>query len=223
MQFGFVPVFTKIFGYIIFVGIICRYYHHLVKGLEQNAHKGYYGNDFFQNGDLVVIAKLRVCDKSVNFSAMLIAGDSVCEKTSNFDSMRSGYLLLAAAYCLFVAAGCKPSDSTTISGGGKGGNVTIRISPEYYDSFVDTCVVYVKYGTLDAPANNIYDDSVVCTVSNDTSVAVFPGLTTGLYYFYGVGYHSAGGHPPNVKGSKNCTIQSDGNYTFYLPTFYYIP
>jgi len=40
MHFGLTSVFTKIFCYIIFIGIILRYDHHLAKGLEQYASKG---------------------------------------------------------------------------------------------------------------------------------------------------------------------------------------
>ena len=133
-------------------------------------------------------------------------------------------VILVSIILLISAISCKPSKNNTITGGGKGGNVTIKIAPEFYGLFVDTCVVYIKYGTLDAPATGVYDDSAKCVVTtNDTSIATFTNLTAGLYYFLGVGYHATGGHPPNVKGSANCTIQKDGNYTFYLPTTWYIP
>ncbi len=131
-----------------------------------------------------------------------------------------------AVICVFIvllAGGCKPDKNNPITGGGKGGSVSIRIIPELYDQFVDTCTIYVKYGTLDAPANGVYDDSIVCTVTNDTPSATFTNLKVGLYYFFGKGWHQGAGHPPNVKGSKNCTISSDGNHLFYLPTFSYIP
>lgn len=146
----------------------------------------------------------------------------ICAESLNFGGMKWLLLLPVCMFCICIN-GCKPSKNDTVTGGGKGGNVTIKISPEYYGEFVDTCIIYVKYGTLDAPASGVYDDSAVCVVTNDTSVATFTGLTTGLYYFLGVGYHATGGHPPNVKGSKNCTVQAEGNYTFYLPTSYYIP
>ena len=34
MHSRFAPVLTKVFGYVIFVGIILRHYHNLVKGLQ---------------------------------------------------------------------------------------------------------------------------------------------------------------------------------------------
>lgn len=122
-----------------------------------------------------------------------------------------------------LAAACKPSKNNSVSGGGKGGNVTIRLIPELWGEFVDTCMVYVKYGSLDAPAGDIYDDSVLCITANDTPSATFTNLKVGLYYFYGKGYHTGAGHPPDVKGSKNCTISADGSYLFFLPTFSYTP
>ncbi|MCD6011098.1 MAG: hypothetical protein K0Q79_960 [Flavipsychrobacter sp.] len=126
------------------------------------------------------------------------------------------------AFILFVGACQKPANNA-VTGGGKGGNVTIRIIPELYDEFVDTCTIYVKYGSLDAPASGVYDDSIVCTVANDTPSATFTNLKVGLYYFFGKGWHSGAGHLPNVKGSKNCTISADGTNLFYLPTFSYTP
>jgi len=39
----FVPVLAKVFSYVVFVGIIFRYYYNLAKGLQQYAYRGYYG------------------------------------------------------------------------------------------------------------------------------------------------------------------------------------
>ena len=33
MHHGLIPVLAKVFGYVVFLSIILRYYHHLVKGL----------------------------------------------------------------------------------------------------------------------------------------------------------------------------------------------
>jgi hypothetical protein len=131
------------------------------------------------------------------------------------------YLLLLITACF--AMQCKPSDSNTVTGGGKGGNVTIQVIPEYYGAYVDTCTVYIKYGTLDAPAGSSYDDSSVCTITGGVPTATFTNLKTGLYYFLAIGYHQEGGHPPDVKGSAQKTVQADGNVTVYIPTTWYIP
>ena len=48
MQHGLVPVLAKVFGDVVFVGVILAYCYNLVKGLQQYAHKGEYGHQFFQ-------------------------------------------------------------------------------------------------------------------------------------------------------------------------------
>ena len=127
-----------------------------------------------------------------------------------------------ATLILFMGA-CKPKHNNDITGGGKGGKAVIRITPEFANFLIDTCTVYIKYGTHDAPANGVYDDSAVCVLVDTTPIATFPGLTTGLYYLYGVGYHSTGGHPPNLKGSQICTISTEDTIPLYLPTYPFIP
>ena len=123
-----------------------------------------------------------------------------------------------------------PSFNVTLSKGyfhcfgcGKGGDVTIQVIPEYYGAYVDTCRVYIKYGTLDAPAGNLYDDSSVCTLIGGIPTATFSNLKTGLYYFLAIGYHQEGGHPPDVKGSAQKTVQTGGATTVYIPTTWFIP
>ena len=123
----------------------------------------------------------------------------------------------------FFAMQCKTSGTNTITGGGKGGDVTIQVIPEYYGAYVDTCRVYIKYGTLDAPAGNLYDDSSVCTLIGGIPTATFSNLKTGLYYFLAIGYHQEGGHPPDVKGSAQKTVQTGGATTVYIPTTWFIP
>lgn len=140
----------------------------------------------------------------------------------NFGIMKRLPVLFAVILSL-LAIGCKKPKNNSVTGGGKGGNSVINVTPEAYNIFVDTCMVYIKYGTLDAPANGVYDDSAVCQIVGGQPVASFSGLTVGLYYFYGVGYHSGYGHPPNVKGSAQQTVQSENTYTLYMPTYSYIP
>jgi hypothetical protein len=124
--------------------------------------------------------------------------------------------------CFFAGESCKKSASCTGSGGGKGGNATINITPEHLAYLIDSCTIYIKYGTLDAPANGIYDDSTKCVMVDTTPVATFPGLKPGLYYFYGVGYHT-GYSPPYVKGAANYTICKEQVINIYLPTYSYLP
>lgn len=134
----------------------------------------------------------------------------------------AGVISLLIGSLLVSSCSCNKPAGNSVTGGGKGGNATLRITPEYANYFIDTCTVYIKYGTHDAPANGVYDDSTICVIA-DTPVAVFNGLTTGLYYLYGVGYHSIGGHPPNVKGSQICTISKEETMRLYMPVYPYIP
>ncbi len=136
--------------------------------------------------------------------------------------MKSWHCFILFAIGCF-ALQCKSSESTKVTGGGKGGNVTILVTPEYYGAYVDTCTVYIKYGTLDAPAGNVYDDSAVCTLIGGISIATFSNLKIGLYYFLAVGYHMEGGHPPDVKGGAQKTVQSNGTVNVYVPTTWFIP
>jgi len=136
--------------------------------------------------------------------------------------MSNVYAILILVSALAVCC-CKKPDNNTITGGGKGGNAVIRITPEFQNYFIDTCTVYIKYATHDAPANGVYDDSVQCIRVDTLPVATFSGLKTGIYYLYGRGYHSTGGHLPNVKGSKICTISKEDTVKLYLPVYPYQP
>jgi hypothetical protein len=136
--------------------------------------------------------------------------------------MKHQTLLISILFIFLVAAGCKPKASCVSSGGGKGGTATISITPTHFNSYVDSCMVYVKYGTLNTPADGIYDDSVRCVLVDTIPVATFTNLKAGLYYFYGQGYHQA---PFNayVKGAANYTMCSEHNQSLYLPTDQYFP
>ena len=134
--------------------------------------------------------------------------------------MRQG---ISTAFLLFTGliAGCKKSGSS-VSGGGLGGSAVLLITPEHHGQFVDSCIVYIKYGTNDAPANGIYDDSTSCILEDTTPVAIFHNLTIGLYYVYGIGYHSTY-TPPYIKGGVPVTISAEDTNTVFLPTYSYDP
>ncbi len=46
---GFIPVLAKIFSDVLFLCVILSHYHHLAKGLQQDAYAGYYGDKLFQS------------------------------------------------------------------------------------------------------------------------------------------------------------------------------
>ena len=121
------------------------------------------------------------------------------------------------AISLFVS-GCKKPSACISSGGGTGGSGIISVSPEHYGLYIDTCTIYIKYGTLDAPANGSYDDSQVCHLpTGDTvPVATFTNLKAGLYYFYGYGHHVGYSY---VSGGKPYTLCTEKATNIFLTTY----
>ena len=118
--------------------------------------------------------------------------------------------------CLATLESCKQNNAGPPTGG-KGGKATLTVTPEHHGQYVDSCTIYIKYATSDAPANGVYDDSARCVLADTTPVATFGQLTTGSYYIYGAGYH-AGYVPPNVKGGLPVTISKEDTVNIYLPT-----
>jgi hypothetical protein len=118
---------------------------------------------------------------------------------------------------------CKPAHNNNLTGGGKGGNGTISVTPEHGGPFLDSCAVYIKYATLDAPADGIYDDSVLAPLHyvNDTvPVAVFHNLRSGIYYFFSSGYHP-GVSQPYVRGGKGFILNREDSENVVVPVYPY--
>lgn len=115
---------------------------------------------------------------------------------------------------LLAASGCTHE---TESVGGTGGSATVLVYPQHHNvaKNLTDFKVYVKYNTLDAPANNIYDDSVACTNHDSLVSAAFSGLKNGEYYFYAYGYDST--VPGNVKGGTPYTITSQNSQSLNIP------
>ena len=132
--------------------------------------------------------------------------------------MKVTILLVFTLSLLFIGS-CK-KNNTAAPAGGKGGKATLTVTPEHHGSFVDSCTIYIKYATSDAPSNSIYDDSAICVMVDTVPVATFTHLTTGSYYIYGVGYH-VNFVPPNVKGGLPVTIPKEDTIHIYLPTSQY--
>jgi hypothetical protein len=119
--------------------------------------------------------------------------------------MKRAILLIVSffSFSFFFAGSCKKPHNN-VTGGGKGGNATIIARAEHYRSLLDTAIIYVKYGTLNAPVNGVYDDSI--RVGSNYQ-AVFTNLTTGNYYFFAEGIHDPY-NPPTVDGGKAWVINS---------------
>ncbi len=136
--------------------------------------------------------------------------------------MKAGikFIIFFFAAWLTTAESCKKPSAPVPTGGGKGGNATITVIPEHHGLYVDTCTIYIKYNSLDMPSNGVYDDSVVCVLTDTIPVAVFPGLKKGDYYIFGRGYHTLY-VPPYVKGGLPCKISTEDTVKVYLPTYSY--
>lgn len=123
--------------------------------------------------------------------------------------LRFNKILLAAAFSLVAAAGCKDDDNVmpepTVVGG-KGGNATINIVPQQNYADIDSGMLYIKYNTLDMPLT--YDDSVVVmTPKGGRPTATFSGLKKGKYYLYAYGWNKY--NSEIVGGGIPYTITTD--------------
>jgi len=118
---------------------------------------------------------------------------------------RFGFAIFSFALCLFASESCKKPNNSS-SGGGKGGNATIIARADHANAFLDTAVIYIKYGTLNAPAKGVsYDDSLIA----DTSyMAVFSNLTPGNYYLFALAIHDPY-NPATVDGGEPWVIKSN--------------
>ncbi len=135
--------------------------------------------------------------------------------------MKLSFCLTTLVTLIYFVEGCKPKSNCVNSGGGKGGTATISISPTHYDSYVDSCTIYIKYGSLDEPANNVYDDSQKCVMIDTIPVATFSNLKAGLYYFMGKGFHTS--FHVYVIGATNYIMCNEHSVSMYLPTDQYFP
>ncbi len=136
---------------------------------------------------------------------------------SNFVTMKS--VAFIVFLLLMVLGSCQRQDNA-ITGGGKGGSAVLSIIPEHSNLYVDSCMIYIKYGTLDAPAAGVsYDDSAWVRMVDTLPIATFRGLTKGLYYMYAQGYHVI--YSSKVKGGLNWTVSKQDSETVFVPTFSY--
>lgn len=117
------------------------------------------------------------------------------------------YMIVFGLLLAVAMSACRTKDKDTP---GKGGSSYVKIYPAHHTRTrpLVGMVVYVKYGTMDAPSNGSYDDSMLC-INNDTVVScTFTGLRNGYYYFFGKGYDTSVRQP--VKGGAPCSIEHQG-------------
>ena len=133
--------------------------------------------------------------------------------------MKSIFTFLCAVFIFLLSSSMSCTKTPPAITGGKGGNATLVVTPVHNGLNVDSCIVYVKYATVDAPAQNTYDDSQWVHISDTTPVAIFTGLKKGDYYIYGNGYHAV--FLSKVKGGIPITISTEDSNFRLLPTSAY--
>ena len=109
---------------------------------------------------------------------------------------------------------CGRKDEIIEDKAGKGGNATLLITPQHHGKNIDSCTIYIKYNTLDAPTTP-YDDSAICIMSDGKPVASFTGLKKGDYYLYGEGYDPS--ILQQVAGGINHTIEEEKSIQIFIP------
>ncbi len=90
------------------------------------------------------------------------------------------FLVLACAVTLYS---CERKEDEVA---GKGGNATLKVTPQHHADNIDSCTVFLKYNAQDMPGS--YDEEVKCVLENGIPVATFSGLKKGDYYVYGRGW-----------------------------------
>jgi hypothetical protein len=120
------------------------------------------------------------------------------------------FILLAVALTSFSCS--KRKDKA-----GKGGNATLRVTPQHHGQDVADCTVYLKYDSSVPPSDSTqgYDESVVCVMENGKPVAVFTSLRNGKYYIFGYGYDPAVAQ--NVKGGIPYEITQQNTVSVNVP------
>jgi hypothetical protein len=114
---------------------------------------------------------------------------------------------------ILLFASCKREEVVRVAG--KGGNASLRITPVHGSSeTIESCTLYLRYNTLDKPANNKYDEQVECNRVDGKLMGAFSDLKTGDYYIYGVGYNPD--HGDTVRGGYPITIEEERLHTVTL-------
>src|SRR5690606_7697800 len=92
------------------------------------------------------------------------------------------------AIMFLMATSCGDKDNQTVIEtpvGGKGGAVTLLVTPQHHERNIDSCTIYISYN---ATSKSRFDDSAKCVMMSGKPVASFSGLKKGNYYLYGLGW-----------------------------------
>jgi len=140
-------------------------------------------------------------------------------------------LLMLLAVVAVIGVGCRKikhnSNSTTVTVSpsqtpkpvaGKGGNATLKITPNHDTLNIDSCMLYIKYDAAVVPFDSTYDDSVRAINTTGIPIATFSGLKPGNYYLFAKGWDLV--RSEKVKGGLPFVILEENKNTihsFVLP------
>lgn len=122
---------------------------------------------------------------------------------------------IAASALLMIALGaasCQRQDKA-----GKGGEATLKVTPQHHGNNIEQCVIYLKYNSSTPPSETTegYDEQASVAMEDGKPVATFTKLRKGKYYIYGLGYDPS--ISKDVKGGIPYQITTETALTINVP------
>ncbi len=121
--------------------------------------------------------------------------------------------ILFSLVCIILLniSGCKKKP-----GAGLGGSANLKISARHHTLNIDSCTVYIKFNSSEAPSDNIYDLNQQITMdTSGESYTIFSGLKKGDYYIFARGWDPS--ISENVKGGIPYTIKDETDISIIIP------
>lgn len=120
-------------------------------------------------------------------------------------------LIILMLLILATSFSCKKKSKA-----GLGGNANLKITAQHHSTTIDSCTISIKFNSLDAPSDGVYDLSqkVAMNLSGE-SFTIFEGLKAGDYYVYGLGWDPSISN--NVKGGIPYTIENETDLSIIVP------
>lgn len=121
------------------------------------------------------------------------------------------FLIAIACLLLLSNTGCKKKPS-----GGLGGQANLKINAFHHTAPIDSCMVYIKFNTSEAPSDDQYDLNQAFTKDTDgNSYTVISGLKKGDYYLFARGWDPS--ISQTVKGGIPYTISTEEDISITVP------
>lgn len=122
--------------------------------------------------------------------------------------------MLVTFMATFTLTSCsRKDDNKTVDAAGKGGNTTLKVTPQHHGQNIDSCTIYLKYNAKELPSD--FDEQTICIMENGKPVATFTGLKKGDYYIYGKGWDPS--ITQKVVGGIPYTVSEEKTYDINIP------